>query len=275
MLKAKVETITPEIAKEYLKKNTANYRKITTLSRYKIEQYAEAMKAGKWQLNGEAITFGKDGVLKNGQHRLAAIILAGVPVKILVVYDVEDNVDIYDRGKNRTDMDIARARGIDVDNVTIAAANIVVNQFTGRIGRDFVIDYAEKNFCELNKARRIATYGNARISNNAPSVCAAYLAVRTNLLRCYEAELFFRLMNEPYTTFADGYEPGPAYVARKMFDDRTGRSGNQTSKERLDILIMGMKDFHQGKKRDQKYKIQEPFQFEELLKKVRHEDGLQ
>lgn len=275
MLKAKVETITPEIAKEYLKKNTANYRKLTTLSWYKIDQYAEAMKAGKWQLNGEAITFGKNGVLKNGQHRLAAIIRAGVPVKILVVYDIDDDVDIYDRGKNRTDADIAHARGIDIDNTTIAAANIVVNVFSARKSRDFVIDYAEKNFAELNKARRIAVYGNSKITNNAPSVCAAYLAVRTNLLRCYEAELFFRLMNDPYTTYADGYEPGPAIVARNMFEDRAGKSGVQVSKERLEIVIMGMNDFHQGKKRDNKYKIQEPFQFSKLLATVRKEDGLE
>lgn len=38
---------------------------------------------------------------------------------------------------------------------------------------------------------------------------------------------------------------------------------------------MAMQDFHDGKKREMKYKIQEPFQFMKLLNKVRKEDGLE
>ena len=77
-----VENITPEKAREYLKTNTDNYRKI---SRAKAAIYAREMKAGKWELNGEGIMFAEDGTLKNGQHRLAAILMAGIPVRMTVI----------------------------------------------------------------------------------------------------------------------------------------------------------------------------------------------
>ena len=48
----KVERITPEIATDYLKRNTNNYRR---MSRSKIFQYARDMKKGQWQLNGQPI----------------------------------------------------------------------------------------------------------------------------------------------------------------------------------------------------------------------------
>ena len=54
MIKTAVEKITPEKAKEYLRANTNNYRK---LSRATVKKYAEDMKNGKWELNGESIVF--------------------------------------------------------------------------------------------------------------------------------------------------------------------------------------------------------------------------
>ena len=76
MITTKVEKITPELAREYLKKNTDNYRK---LARGTVRNYAEDIKNGRWELNGETIVFAESGVLQDGQHRLAAIIQANKP----------------------------------------------------------------------------------------------------------------------------------------------------------------------------------------------------
>ena len=57
-MKMRTEMVTPELAAHYLKRNVDNYRKI---SKAKAALYAEEMKAGNWQLNGEAIVFDKTG----------------------------------------------------------------------------------------------------------------------------------------------------------------------------------------------------------------------
>ena len=273
MIESVVETITPAKAREYLKKNTNNYRK---MSRATIRSYAEDIKNGRWQLNGEAIVFGKNGILKDGQHRLAAIVHAGKPVDILVVRGVEDSINTYDIGKKRTDTDILNAEGFECDGTLIAAANIIVNRFSGMRSGTSVQEYAKKNFSELNRAMRVACSGTYQKSKNAPSVCASYLMLRTKSMPCYEVELFFRIFADYGYTCSEGYEPSPAMVARKQIDDRGAGNtgGHQIQKERLEILIMAMKDFHAGKKRDLKYKVKEPFEFTALLNKVRKEDGL-
>ena len=73
ILKAKQETsplngwilVTPELAKELLKFNTQNYRVMEMSTAIK---YAQDMKAGLWQRNGEPIIFSKKGIEENGQH---------------------------------------------------------------------------------------------------------------------------------------------------------------------------------------------------------------
>lgn len=102
-IKAQVELITPEIAKEYLKFNTVN----RPLNKTTVDYYADQMRRGQWMLNGETICFSDGGVLINGQHRLNAIIKADTPIQMLVVRGVQSESFItFDNGKNRTMADI-------------------------------------------------------------------------------------------------------------------------------------------------------------------------
>lgn len=274
MLKTTVEKITPEKAREYLRTNTDNYRK---LSRTTVKKYAEDMKNGRWELNGEPICFGANGILKDGQHRLAAIILSGKTIETNVTRGVDDSVSIYNVGKKRTNVDIANARGIDCDKSLVAVANIVVNKFGFTRNGTEVVNYVEDHFDELNRAMRVTCYGPvAKKSRNAPSIAASYLMLRTERMPIYEIELFYRLLYDFNNTRADGYSIGPAVVARKMLDERGNlRGGSQMQKERLEILVMAMNDFHDGNSRELRYKIAEPFQFMDMLTKIRKIDGLE
>ena len=188
-----VEHITPAQAKEYLKSNTNNYR---TISRSKVREYADAMKSGRWELNGEGIKFAENGTLKDGQTRLAAIIMSGKTIAMNVTRNVANDVQIYDVGKVRSNSEIGKAMGFECDSTIMAAANIIVNRFGGRSRRTEVIDYAQKHASELNRSMRITTYGTGCKSKNAPCVTATYLMLRTKKMTPYELELFFRLMNE-------------------------------------------------------------------------------
>lgn len=99
-MKTEIVTITPEMAKEMLSKNNAN-RKIRTST---VDFYAKQMKEGSWHLTGQGITFGQNGQLLDGQHRLNAIVKADIPVEMLVVRDAEV-VSTYDCGIRRSTAD--------------------------------------------------------------------------------------------------------------------------------------------------------------------------
>ena len=52
------------------------------------ERLARDMRDGKWMLTHEGIAFSSNGRLLDGQHRLRAIVLAGIPVEMFVWFNV-------------------------------------------------------------------------------------------------------------------------------------------------------------------------------------------
>lgn len=97
-IKVKTVRVTPEKAAQWLEKNMAN----RNVSQRTVERYAADMAAGKWQMNGEPIIF-NDQALLDGQHRLSAVVHAGVPVDMLVVNGVScEAFRTIDSGKART-----------------------------------------------------------------------------------------------------------------------------------------------------------------------------
>lgn len=76
-----VEVINPEEAQAYLD-NNAKHRPI---KEKKVAEYMAEMQDGKWRLNGKTICFDSTGRLLNGQHRLSAVVRAGVSLTTVVV----------------------------------------------------------------------------------------------------------------------------------------------------------------------------------------------
>lgn len=104
-----IENITPEKAIEYLGHNIIN----RGISPNTVLKYADDMKNGAWQLNGQAIIFNKSGRLIDGQHRLSAIVKSGVTVTMAVIRDVEDTISIYDLARPRNQLDSIIIDGYD------------------------------------------------------------------------------------------------------------------------------------------------------------------
>jgi hypothetical protein len=72
----------------------------------KIKKYAADMTEG-WGLTGDTIKFGNDGLLKDGQNRLAASVRANKPFLSHVVFGIDRNLfSRMDIGKNRTGADV-------------------------------------------------------------------------------------------------------------------------------------------------------------------------
>jgi hypothetical protein len=97
-----VVTITPEIAAQWLKANRLN----RPVRRTVWEGYSAQMSEGKWRVNGQAIIIAENEDILDGQHRLLAIIDAGVPIKSLVVYGISaEAFATIDTGAVRTPAD--------------------------------------------------------------------------------------------------------------------------------------------------------------------------
>lgn len=80
--------------------------------RNRVLMYSAAMKAGHWRETHQPIAFDHDGVLIDGQHRLSAIIHAGVPVTLSAVYDADaSTMAVVDTGRGRTPGQILGAAG--------------------------------------------------------------------------------------------------------------------------------------------------------------------
>lgn len=117
---AKVETITPFMAAEYLTMNKAN----RPLNKNTVDRYAEEMRKGHWKVNDGAICFTKSGMMINGQHRLHAIIQYGKPVDTLVVRNLDEDVfATIDSGRKRTASGVFSLSGVKNSYSKSAAVN--------------------------------------------------------------------------------------------------------------------------------------------------------
>src|SRR5690242_4011344 len=96
---AQYEIITPAIAEAYLAKNEIN----RTVRKAAVSAYARDMANGDWITTGEAIQFDWFDRMIDGQHRLLAIIEAGVSIQFLVVRGLDP------KAQKRIDSGIVRA----------------------------------------------------------------------------------------------------------------------------------------------------------------------
>lgn len=76
-----IELITPDLAKQYLKRNSSCNKK---LDEGLVNTLVERINSGKWDSNGAAIYFDHGDILFNGQHRMHAIVRSGIPVSVRV-----------------------------------------------------------------------------------------------------------------------------------------------------------------------------------------------
>ena len=106
-MKFQTIAVTPDIAKDWLKKNPSNRAVRPTY----VKQLAASMKRGEWATNHQAIAINGSRLI-DGQHRLMAVIQSGLPsVKMSVVTDADvSTFDTIDIGAKRSNADIYREK---------------------------------------------------------------------------------------------------------------------------------------------------------------------
>jgi hypothetical protein len=129
-----VETITPSQAEKYLAFNTSN----RPLRKGLVDQYAKVIQTGNWRLTHQGVAFSCDGTLLDGQHRLAAIVQAGIAVQMLVARGVDSRSQLVmdDHSKrNASDaLSLVRKEKITQLDVAVIRASVELSG-GGRTGK--------------------------------------------------------------------------------------------------------------------------------------------
>lgn len=105
-----VLVFSPELAHEVLEKRNDNNRKPRP---NKIKRFAADLTEGFWMLTGDTVKFGSNGDLLDGQNRLRACVVSGVPIKTHVVFGIDPVAfKFLDSGTVRTSGDTFKVAGV-------------------------------------------------------------------------------------------------------------------------------------------------------------------
>lgn len=115
---AEIRDVGPDLAKLWLSSSPGN----RDLRKWWVEQLAAQMKAGNWQISPQGIAFDEVGALLDGHHRLEAVVLSGVTVKMLVMTGFpRSSYLVLDQGVKRTISDVTEIPSKESEAIILAA----------------------------------------------------------------------------------------------------------------------------------------------------------
>lgn len=240
--------ISPETAAAWLQRNTSN----RPLRKSLIKRYSRDMAHGSWHMTGESIKFDRDGNLIDGQHRLLAIIDAGITVECFVMYGIDPSAfRVMDSGDSRKAKDVLHQLGY-VSTKELAATATALRRFDalGHFGYSGGLDHPTKSEIiayvedhpELMDIVRMHATGTARIPGLRPSLQAslAYLFRRTDAEDC---DAFFDALRRG----ANLHEHSPILMLRNRLIENAATSRKMTANEVAAITIKAWNAWREGR----------------------------
>lgn len=262
-MKTRIELITPEAAQKYLSRNTHNYRPVR---QHVVAAYADDMKSGKWERNGEAIVFDSNGVLKDGQHRLMAIAQSGIAQKMVIVEDVDPIVEIYDIGVKRSSGQIAMASGVEpvlANSTVIAAARVFCDggTFTKQRTRSnpqgsiSMIKSHEELFMNAVSLTKSGS-SKTNVTRKRPCIVANVMLLREELVTFQTLKDFALTLNTgvPHGVRTENSAP---LILRRMFLESLGTRGVNGEVVGYSAYVDAVHDYVHGIKRKVSYRVNE------------------
>lgn len=246
-MKTEVRTITPETAKEMLKRNINN----RPLKQSHVNFLSSQMESGLWQFDGSPIKLTEQGGVLDGQHRLSALVLSGCSFEFLIVSGISvDAFQVMDTGRNRQASDVLSIDGFENgESLQIVVRGIITYNRYGRIkggGRTVspitnreVLDFAREN---SSKLKRSIDFLSKHKSSLLPKTRVAIFHYLFSEKSVTEADLFIN----KFLTGLDMEKTSPIYVLReKLIADSGARTKIEVNKK-LALVIKCWNIFRKG-----------------------------
>ena len=189
--------ITPAIAKVLL----ANNNKNRTLIISGVRKWAEALKSGDWEDNGETIKVADTGELNDGQHRLTAVVETGIPLATFVAFGLSrESRKTVDLHSKRLSAHILSMDDVQNPALVAAAAKIHMNL---RLGVSLGTYRSEKDIRrELEAYKDILTYRqaadkSARLFHQSCGLFHAIYCIAARIHGTEKADEFFNYLYSP------------------------------------------------------------------------------
>lgn len=202
LVSTQIVTVTPDIARQWLARNTRNRR----VAPGAVQKYARDMAEGRWQFAADPIRFDIDGNMIDGQHRTHAVAQqpAGFSVQMLVVTGLpRESQSVMDQGKKRSGTDQLGLAGIKNASNISAAARWMIILDEGILFRDTNIQHAATSVpaieqwvsehpSEVAVMQELCTL--ARSTEAAPSVALAMAAQFARVAPVETVRRFYELL---------------------------------------------------------------------------------
>ena len=266
--------ITVTLAKEFLKLNVKNYR---TIMKNVVEKYSKDIGDNLWEKNGEPIVISKDGVLRNGQHRLNGIIKSGKPALMYMIFDA-DNCAMFDMQSKRSNRQILRDLGYSVSQISPSVARTVLigKITTSTMGDNKIINYCVRNIDILKKVEGIVKtkVGKEKLVG-AKASCAtvAYCLLKNGEIPENEIVDFFKVLNSNAKCGVKR-NVSSALALRRQLESYPGH-GDNLSNRFMEYTYLALQDFHNNVAVDKKFFYPDGGKnAERLIREVQCMDGM-
>ena len=225
MITANFEAITPELAKQYLTKNSKN-RPIKPST---VREYARDMLNGKFLTTHQGIAFDETGTLSDGQHRLLALVASGKTLDFLVTRGLPvESTAVIDRGTTRTvrDVFLINRKGdptLEAKVMTNSKALSALSQLAA-CNLTIRVKLSTNDYIQMYKAFKDATdkvynrlMGKSAFAARAPIFAAAIAAV-DNGVDIEAIERFFSVLFKDDATGCQDYNLNAALNWKRQLE---------------------------------------------------------
>lgn len=239
-----IERITPSIAKKWLEQNTFN----RGIQSKVIEQYAQDMEAGRWNMTGDPIKFAKTGEMLDGQHRLLAIIKTGMPQNLAIARGLDKEVFYQlDKGKKRSFHDVLAIN--EYSNTAITAATVRLcyiyhkTKFEGfKNATPLVHNYdILMRFLDRNKSIKKSIKNQISLGRNfmiPDSILATFHWILKQIDEDKANDFIFKM-----TTGLELHRGDPIYVVRRKIEQIRRQGALLRRQEYMNMMAQGWNAF--------------------------------
>lgn len=240
--------ITPTVAEELLAKNVQN----RSLKSGYVERFKRIIADGLWMPNnGESIKVDWDGNLRDGQHRLQAIVETGIEITGSILYDINpDAFTTLDTGIRRSNAEIFAMAG-EANTAVLAGGmkrlyhylmGAITNIKTqrGAVTADELLDLLDEHPQMRVAATWSGSRGMRRIGRPSINAFSIYVIMRQG----ESGELFLHRVE----TGVGLNEQDPAYVLRERLQGIKANKVEIPDYEIAALFFKAFKAHREGKK---------------------------